>query len=157
MTINQAKNREFEGVIILWPFAVGGDLESQTAALQRADPRSEVGDCDRAGRPQEELTPRRPSLFEDAKALFVTLQPTLRYEPGTIVAEKEFVIVHGRFSGFGQPVNSIKSSGRNRHGLCDPSPYLPGSLPRLPNFFSVDPAVSPGFAPLFVRGARGGA
>ena len=28
MTINQAKNREFEGVIILWPFAVAGDLES---------------------------------------------------------------------------------------------------------------------------------
>ena len=31
---------------------------------------------------------------------------TLRYEPGTIVAEKDFVIVHGRFSGF-QPVNWI--------------------------------------------------
>ena len=24
----------------------------------------------------------------------------LKYEPGTIVAEKDFVIVHGRFSGF---------------------------------------------------------
>jgi predicted SnoaL-like aldol condensation-catalyzing enzyme len=32
---------------------------------------------------------------------------TLKYEPGTIVADKEFVIVHGRFSGFGQPVNWI--------------------------------------------------
>ena len=31
----------------------------------------------------------------------------LKYEPGTIVAEKDFVIVHGRFSGFGQPVNWI--------------------------------------------------
>jgi predicted SnoaL-like aldol condensation-catalyzing enzyme len=31
----------------------------------------------------------------------------LKYEPGTIVAEGEFVIVHGRFSGFGQPVNWI--------------------------------------------------
>ena len=30
-----------------------------------------------------------------------------KYEPGTIVAEKDFVIVHGRFSGFGQPVNWI--------------------------------------------------
>jgi predicted SnoaL-like aldol condensation-catalyzing enzyme len=28
-------------------------------------------------------------------------------EPGTIVAEGNFVIVHGRFSGFGQPVNWI--------------------------------------------------
>jgi predicted SnoaL-like aldol condensation-catalyzing enzyme len=31
----------------------------------------------------------------------------LKYEPGTIVAEGNFVIVHGRFSGFGQPVNWI--------------------------------------------------
>jgi predicted SnoaL-like aldol condensation-catalyzing enzyme len=30
-----------------------------------------------------------------------------KYEPGTIVAENDFVIVHGRFSGFGQPVNWI--------------------------------------------------
>jgi len=33
--------------------------------------------------------------------------PTLRYEPGTIVAEGDLVIVHGRFSGFGAPVNWI--------------------------------------------------
>ena len=32
---------------------------------------------------------------------------TLRYEPGAIVADGDFVIVHGRFSGFGQPVNWI--------------------------------------------------
>jgi hypothetical protein len=36
MTINQAKNREFEGVILLWPFAVGGDLESQRRRLYNA-------------------------------------------------------------------------------------------------------------------------
>jgi superfamily I DNA and RNA helicase len=36
MTINQAKNREFEGVIVLWPFAVGGDLESQRRRLYNA-------------------------------------------------------------------------------------------------------------------------
>jgi predicted SnoaL-like aldol condensation-catalyzing enzyme len=35
------------------------------------------------------------------------IPPTLKYEPGTIVAEKDLVIVHGRFSGFGQPVNWI--------------------------------------------------
>jgi predicted SnoaL-like aldol condensation-catalyzing enzyme len=35
------------------------------------------------------------------------LPPTLKYEPGTIVAEKDFVIEHGRFLGFGQPVNWI--------------------------------------------------
>jgi predicted SnoaL-like aldol condensation-catalyzing enzyme len=32
---------------------------------------------------------------------------TFKYEAGTIVAEGNFVIVHGRFSGFGAPVNWI--------------------------------------------------
>ena len=35
------------------------------------------------------------------------LPPTLKYEPGVIVADGDFVIVHGRFSGFGAPVNWI--------------------------------------------------
>src|SRR5258708_1120484 len=39
--------------------------------------------------------------------LIKSMPSTLKYEPGTIVAEKDFVIVHGRFSGFGQPVNWI--------------------------------------------------
>ena len=39
--------------------------------------------------------------------LIKSLPPTLKYEPGTIVAEGDFVIVHGRFSGFGRPVNWI--------------------------------------------------
>jgi hypothetical protein len=34
-------------------------------------------------------------------------QRALRYEAGTIVADGNFVIVHGRFSGFGSPVNWI--------------------------------------------------
>jgi predicted SnoaL-like aldol condensation-catalyzing enzyme len=33
--------------------------------------------------------------------------PTLKYEPGVIVADGDFVMVHGRFSGFGAPVNWI--------------------------------------------------
>jgi predicted SnoaL-like aldol condensation-catalyzing enzyme len=33
--------------------------------------------------------------------------PTLRYEPGLIVAEGDYVIVHGGFYGIGQPVNRI--------------------------------------------------
>lgn len=36
MTISQAKNREFDGVVILWPFAVGGDIESQRRRLYNA-------------------------------------------------------------------------------------------------------------------------
>ena len=32
---------------------------------------------------------------------------TLKYEPGLIVAENDYVIVHGRFSGTGRPRNWI--------------------------------------------------
>ena len=49
------------------------------------------------------IAPGREGLFH----LIKSLPPTLKYEPGTIVAEGDFVIVHGRFSGFGQPVNWI--------------------------------------------------
>jgi len=49
------------------------------------------------------IAPGRDGLFN----LIKSLPPTLKYEPGTIVAEGDFVIVHGRFSGFGLPVNWI--------------------------------------------------
>src|SRR3981189_2993107 len=39
--------------------------------------------------------------------LIKSLPPTLKYEPGTIVAEGDLVIVHGRFSRFGPPANWI--------------------------------------------------
>ena len=48
------------------------------------------------------IEPGREGLFNLVKRLPVTL----KYEPGTIVADGDFVIVHGRFSGF-QPVNWI--------------------------------------------------
>jgi predicted SnoaL-like aldol condensation-catalyzing enzyme len=48
------------------------------------------------------IEPGRDGLFNLVKSL----PPTLKYEPGTIVADGDFVIVHGRFSGF-QPVNWI--------------------------------------------------
>ena len=48
------------------------------------------------------IAPGRQGLFN----LVEGLPPTLQYEPGTIVADGDFVIVHGRFSGFG-PVNWI--------------------------------------------------
>ena len=48
------------------------------------------------------IEPGREGLFNLVK----TLPATLRYEPGTIVADGDFVIVHGRFSGF-LPVNWI--------------------------------------------------
>jgi len=49
------------------------------------------------------IAPGREGLFN----LIKSIPPTLKYEPGTIVADGDFVIVHGRFSGFGQPVNWI--------------------------------------------------
>jgi UvrD-like helicase C-terminal domain len=45
MTINQAKNREFDGVIVLWPFAVGGDLNSHRRKLYNAITRAKKWAC----------------------------------------------------------------------------------------------------------------
>ena len=49
------------------------------------------------------IEPGREGLFN----LIKSLPPTLRYESGTIVADGDFVIIHGRFSNFGAPVNWI--------------------------------------------------
>jgi predicted SnoaL-like aldol condensation-catalyzing enzyme len=49
------------------------------------------------------IAPGRDGLFN----LIKSLPRTLKYEPGTIVAEADLVIVHGRFSDFGAPVNWI--------------------------------------------------
>lgn len=49
------------------------------------------------------IAPGREGLFDLVKSS----PPTLKYEPGLIVANDDFVIIHGRFSGFGLPVNWI--------------------------------------------------
>lgn len=49
------------------------------------------------------IEPGREGLMNLIKGL----PPTLKYEAGAIVADGDFVIVHGRFSGFGQPRNWI--------------------------------------------------
>jgi len=50
------------------------------------------------------IAPGRDGLFN----LIKSLPPTLKYEAGTVVADGDFVILHGRFSGMGfQPVNWI--------------------------------------------------
>ncbi len=49
------------------------------------------------------IEPGREGLFNLIKGI----PPTLKYEAGTILAEGDFVIVHGRFSDFGAPVNWI--------------------------------------------------
>ena len=49
------------------------------------------------------IPPGRDGLFNLVK----DIPPTLRYEPGEILAEGDLVIVHGRYSGIGQPANWI--------------------------------------------------
>jgi len=49
------------------------------------------------------IEPGRDGLFNLIKAA----PPSLHYEPGVILAEGDYVIVHGRFSNIGLPVNWI--------------------------------------------------
>ena len=49
------------------------------------------------------IAPGRDGLFN----LVRSMPPTLKYEPGVIVAENDYVIIHGRFSGTGRPRNWI--------------------------------------------------
>src|SRR5690349_261248 len=49
------------------------------------------------------IPPGRDGLFN----LIRSTPATLKYEPGLIVAENDYVIVHGRFSGIGRPRNWI--------------------------------------------------
>jgi predicted SnoaL-like aldol condensation-catalyzing enzyme len=49
------------------------------------------------------IKPGRDGLFD----LIRSSPATLRYEPGTIVAEGDYVIVHGRFTNTGRPKNWI--------------------------------------------------
>jgi predicted SnoaL-like aldol condensation-catalyzing enzyme len=49
------------------------------------------------------IPPGRDGLFNLVK----DIPPTLRYEPREILAEGDLVIVHGRYSGIGQPANWI--------------------------------------------------
>ena len=49
------------------------------------------------------IPPGRPGLFN----LIKSAPAALRYEHHVILADREFVIVHGRFSGLGRPRNWI--------------------------------------------------
>ena len=49
------------------------------------------------------IPPGRDGLFN----LIRSLPSTLKYEPGTVVAEGNFVILHGRYSGHGLPANWV--------------------------------------------------
>lgn len=49
------------------------------------------------------IAPGREGLFD----LIKSLPPSLRYEPGLIMAEGDYVMIHGRFRGEHRPVNWI--------------------------------------------------
>jgi predicted SnoaL-like aldol condensation-catalyzing enzyme len=49
------------------------------------------------------IPPGREGLFDLIKSIPLTLS----YEAGVMLAEDDFVMVHGRFSGIGQPTNWI--------------------------------------------------
>ena len=49
------------------------------------------------------IEPGRDGLFN----LIKSSPATLKYEPGLIVANDDFVIIHGRFSGLGRPANWV--------------------------------------------------
>ena len=49
------------------------------------------------------IQPGRDGLFN----LIRSMPESLKYEPGLIVAENDYVIVHGRFSGTGRPISWI--------------------------------------------------
>jgi predicted SnoaL-like aldol condensation-catalyzing enzyme len=60
------------------------------------------------------IEPGRDGLFNLIKAA----PPSLTYEPGVILAEDDYVIVHGRFSKIGLPVNWIAADVvRLEHGI----------------------------------------
>jgi predicted SnoaL-like aldol condensation-catalyzing enzyme len=60
------------------------------------------------------IAPGREGLFN----LIKSMPPAFKYEPGTIVADGDLVILHGRFSGFGAPVNWIAADiVRIDHGV----------------------------------------
>ena len=92
---------------------MAGDLEEKNKALvlrafDALFNKRDYATAERFWSPQyiqhsAHIAPGREGLFD----LIKSLPPTLKYEAGTIVAEGNFVIVHGRFSGFGAAVNWI--------------------------------------------------
>src|SRR5271170_1916208 len=59
------------------------------------------------------IPPGRAGLFDLIKAA----PPSLRYEPGLIMADLDFVIVHGRYSNTGRPNWIIADIVRIENGM----------------------------------------
>jgi predicted SnoaL-like aldol condensation-catalyzing enzyme len=73
------------------------------------------------------IAPGRDGLFNMVKSL----PSTLRHEPGLIVAEGGYVILHGRFSGHGLPRNWIVADILRIEDVgADRAPEQHGRTPR---------------------------
>ena len=82
-------------------------LEAFDAAFNKRDPSA----YDRYWSPNyiqhsAHIAPGRDGL----RNLIASLPPELKYEHGVIVAEGDFVIVHGRFSGFQKTAWMLRTS-----------------------------------------------
>jgi len=77
------------------------------------------------------IAPGREGLFD----LIKSIPPTLKYEPGMIVAEGDLVIVHGRFTNLGLPVNWIAADIVRIQNRILVEQYQ-SSAQRFPMFFS---------------------
>jgi predicted SnoaL-like aldol condensation-catalyzing enzyme len=98
--------------VVRWTIGYRGEREWNKALLLRAFDtlvnKREYAAAERFWSPNyiqhiAHIEPGREGLFN----LIKIIPPTLKYEPGTIVAEGDYVIVHGRFSGFGRTANWI--------------------------------------------------
>jgi len=74
MTVQQAKNREFDGVVVLWPFQVGGDAEHKRRLLLRSDCARDAHAVLASALKGISPTPEFPEV-EQAQVLLTALAP----------------------------------------------------------------------------------
>lgn len=46
--------------------------------------------------------PRMPSGLDFLKKMIPSLKPEFKYEPGLVIEDGEFVMIHGRYTGWGE-------------------------------------------------------
>ena len=82
------------------------------------------------------IAPGRDGLFNLVKAS----PPSLKYESGVILAEGDYVIVHGRYSNIGLPVIGLRRTlfvcrmGSGRALGCDPGRSEARDLEKRPSY-----------------------
>jgi predicted SnoaL-like aldol condensation-catalyzing enzyme len=69
----------------------------------------------------DHIEPGREGLF----GLVRSLPDSLRYEHGLILAEGDYVIVHGRFSGHGRPAAWVAAEKAKKHRRAGALPGYP--------------------------------